>query len=147
MHGNGIAHRDLKPENLFCSSDKNNTIKVTDFGLSKDFGSAYLRTSSSGTLDYVAPELLRGLPVDNSVDIWSIGVITYILLCSFPPFYGNTDQPIYENILKANYDFPSPDWDQISNEAKDFISKILIHDPFQCPSALECLELEWIKFK
>jgi len=146
MHGNGIAHRDLKPENLLCSGDENNTIKVTDFGLSKDFGSASLRTSC-GTPDYVAPEVLRGQPYDNSVDIWSIGVITYILLCGFPPFYGNTDQQIFEKILKADYDFPSPDWDQITPEAKDFIKKILIHDPSKRPSAPECIESDWIKNK
>jgi len=146
MHGNGIAHRDLKPENLLCSGDETNTIKVTDFGLSKDFGSASLRTSC-GTPDYVAPEVLRGQPYDNSVDIWSIGVITYILLCGFPPFYGNTDQQIFEKILKAEYDFPSPDWDPISNEAKDFIRKILIHDPAKRPTAAEALESVWIKNK
>jgi len=146
MHENGIAHRDLKPENLLCSGDDNNTIKVTDFGLSKDFASASLRTSC-GTPDYVAPEVLRGQPYDNFVDIWSIGVITYILLCGFPPFYGNTDQQIFEKILKADYDFPSPDWDQISKEAKDFIKQILIHDPTKRPNATEALETDWIKNK
>jgi len=146
MHENGIAHRDLKPENLLCSGDEYNTIKVTDFGLSKDFGSASLRTSC-GTPDYVAPEVLRGQPYDNSVDVWSIGVITYILLCGFPPFYGNTDQQIFEKILKVDYDFPSPDWDQISSEAKDFIRKILIHDPTKRPTAAEALDGDWIKNK
>jgi len=146
MHGNGIAHRDLKPENLLCSGDEHNTIKVTDFGLSKDFANASLGTSC-GTPDYVAPEVLRGQPYDNSVDIWSIGVITYILLCGFPPFYGNTDQQIFEKILKAEYDFPSPDWDSISNEAKDFIRKILIHDPSKRPTAAEAMDSEWIKNK
>jgi len=146
LHGNGIAHRDLKPENLLCSGDEHNTIKVTDFGLSKDFGSAQLRTSC-GTPDYVAPEVLRGQPYDNSVDIWSIGVITYILLCGFPPFYGNTDQQIFEKILKVEYDFPSPDWDQISAQAKEFIKKILIQDTSKRPSASEALESDWIKNK
>eukprot|EP01123_Difflugia_compressa_P013375 TRINITY_DN615_c0_g1_i1.p1 TRINITY_DN615_c0_g1~~TRINITY_DN615_c0_g1_i1.p1 ORF type:complete len:472 (+),score=95.17 TRINITY_DN615_c0_g1_i1:51-1466(+) len=146
LHSIGIAHRDLKPENLLCSGDENNTIKVTDFGLSKDFGSASLRTSC-GTPDYVAPEVLRGQPYDNSVDIWSIGVITYILLCGFPPFYGNTDQQIFEKILKVDYDFPSPDWDAISGEAKDFIKKILVQDPTKRPTALQALEMDWIKNK
>uniref|UniRef100_A0A6B2LC64 Protein kinase domain-containing protein n=1 Tax=Arcella intermedia TaxID=1963864 RepID=A0A6B2LC64_9EUKA len=144
MHANGIAHRDLKPENLLCSGDQNNTIKVTDFGLSKDFGSASLRTSC-GTPDYVAPEVLKGNPYDNSVDIWSIGVITYILLCGFPPFYGNTDQQIFEKILKVDYDFPSPDWDNISAEAKQFIKTILVGEPGKRPSASEALEHPWIK--
>lgn len=143
MHENGIAHRDLKPENLLLSGTNSDVVKVTDFGLSKDFGTGTLRTSC-GTPDYVAPEVLKGQPYDNSVDIWSIGVITYILLCGFPPFYGNTDPQIFEKILKAQYDFPSPDWDNVSDDAKQFISAILKLDPNTRPSALDCLEAPWI---
>jgi len=146
MHDNGIAHRDLKPENLLCSGDEYNTIKVTDFGLSKDFSTASLRTSC-GTPDYVAPEVLKGQPYDNTVDIWSIGVITYILLCGFPPFYGNTDQQIFEKILRVEYDFPSPDWDHISVEAKQFIKSILVPEPSKRPSAIDAIEMDWIKNK
>uniref|UniRef100_A0A6B2LC69 Protein kinase domain-containing protein n=1 Tax=Arcella intermedia TaxID=1963864 RepID=A0A6B2LC69_9EUKA len=146
MHGNGIAHRDLKPENLLCSGQNNEIIKVTDFGLSKDFGTASLRTSC-GTPDYVAPEVLKGQPYDNMVDIWSIGVITYILLCGFPPFYGNNDQQIFEKILKADYDFPSPDWDTISEEAKEFISAILVLDYNKRPNASEALAAPWLRDK
>jgi len=143
MHGNGIAHRDLKPENLLVSGANGDVIKVTDFGLSKDFGAGTLKTSC-GTPDYVAPEVLKGLPYDNSVDIWSIGVITYILLCGFPPFYGNSDQQIFEKIMKADYDFPSPDWDDISEEAKEFISAILVLDYNTRPTAPDCLLAPWL---
>lgn len=143
MHSNGIAHRDLKPENLLCSGPNNEIIKVTDFGLSKDFGEAALQTSC-GTPDYVAPEVLRGAAYDNSVDIWSIGVITYILLCGFPPFYGNTDQEIFEKILKAEYDFPSPDWDAVSDDAKQFIKQILVLENNKRPTAQECLQHPWM---
>jgi len=143
MHDNGIAHRDLKPENLLCSGPDNNIIKVTDFGLSKDFGKASLKTSC-GTPDYVAPEVLKGNAYDNSVDIWSIGVICYILLCGFPPFYGNTDQQIFEKIMKATYDFPSPDWDDITDDAKEFIQAILVLEPSERPTALECLQAPWV---
>jgi len=143
MHDNGIAHRDLKPENLLCSGPDSNIIKVTDFGLSKDFGKASLKTSC-GTPDYVAPEVLKGNAYDNSVDIWSVGVICYILLCGFPPFYGNTDQQIFEKIMKANYDFPSPDWDDITEDAKEFIQAILVLEPHERPTALECLQAPWI---
>jgi len=143
MHTNGIAHRDLKPENLLCGGVNGDSIKVTDFGLSKDYANATLRTSC-GTPDYVAPEVLKGQPYDNSVDIWSIGVITYILLCGFPPFYGSNDQQIFEKILKAEYDFPSPDWDGISQEAKDFIQAILVLDFNRRPTAADCLEAPWI---
>jgi len=143
MHDNGIAHRDLKPENLLLSGPTSDVIKITDFGLSKDFGTGTLKTSC-GTPDYVAPEVLKGDPYDNSVDIWSIGVITYILLCGFPPFYGNTDPQIFDKILKVQYDFPSPDWDNISDDAKQFVSAILKGDPNARPTAMDCLEAPWI---
>jgi len=143
MHSNGIAHRDLKPENLLCGGPDGKQIKVTDFGLSKDFGKGNLKTSC-GTPDYVAPEVLKGQTYDNSVDVWSIGVICYILLCGFPPFYGNNDQQIFEKIMKANYDFPSPDWDDISDDAKQFIQAILVLEPSERPSALDCLQAPWI---
>ena len=143
MHQNGIAHRDLKPENLLVSGPDNEQIKVTDFGLSKDFGEATLSTSC-GTPDYVAPEVLRGAPYDNSVDIWSIGVITYILLCGFPPFYGNSDQEIFEKILKAEYDFPADSWDPVSDDAKDFIKGILILNAAKRPTAAEALQHPWM---
>jgi len=144
MHSNGIAHRDLKPENLLCGGADGRQIKVTDFGLSKDFGKGNLRTSC-GTPDYVAPEVLKGQTYDNSVDIWSVGVICYILLCGFPPFYGNSDQQIFEKIMKANYDFPSPDWDEITDDAKEFIQAILVLEPSERPSAPDCLQAPWIQ--
>jgi len=143
MHSNGIAHRDLKPENLLVTGEHLDVIKISDFGLSKDFGRENLKTSC-GTPDYVAPEVLRGTNYDNSVDVWSIGVITYILLCGFPPFYGNNDQQIFNKILKCEYDFPSPDWDNISAEAKEFIGALLVLNPNERPSAEQCLESPWI---
>jgi len=143
MHQNGIAHRDLKPENLLCGGSDGSVIKVTDFGLSKDFGKGSLKTSC-GTPDYVAPEVLKGQNYDNSVDVWSVGVICYILLCGFPPFYGNNDQQIFEKIMKAKYDFPSPDWDDISDDAKEFIQAILVLDPSDRPTAADCLQAPWI---
>jgi len=146
MHSNGIAHRDLKPENLLVTGDNQDLIKISDFGLSKDFGRDNLKTSC-GTPDYVAPEVLRGTNYDNSVDVWSVGVITYILLCGFPPFYGNNDQQIFNKILKCEYDFPSPDWDNISEEAKEFISALLVLNPNERPTAEQCLEAPWIANK
>jgi len=144
MHEHGVAHRDLKPENLLISSPSSDSIKITDFGLSKDFGEGTLKTSC-GTPDYVAPEVLKGQPYDHSVDIWSIGVITYILLCGFPPFYGNTDAQIFDKILKCQYDFPSPDWDNVSDDAKQFVSAILNLDPQARPTATDCLEAPWMQ--
>jgi len=143
MHAEGIAHRDLKPENLLVTGENNEIIKISDFGLSKDFGKENLRTSC-GTPDYVAPEVLRGSTYDSAVDIWSIGVITYILLCGFPPFYGSTEQQIFNKILRAEYDFPSPDWDGVSEEAKGFIKALLVLNPNDRPTAEECLQSPWI---
>jgi len=146
MHENGIAHRDLKPENLLVTGEGFDFIKISDFGLSKDFGTENLKTSC-GTPDYVAPEVLRGTSYDHSVDIWSIGVITYILLCGFPPFFGNTEQQIFNKILRAEYEFPSPDWDHISEEAKEFIRALLVLNPNDRPSAKDCMESPWITNK
>jgi len=143
LHSHGIAHRDLKPENILVTGKNNDIIKVSDFGLSKDFGKEKLKTAC-GTPDYVAPEVLRGGTYDNTVDVWSIGVICYILLCGFPPFFGGNDQQIFEKIMKVDYDFPSPDWDTISDEAKEFISAILVHDFRNRPTAEQCLEAPWV---
>jgi calcium/calmodulin-dependent protein kinase I len=143
-HEQGIAHRDLKPENLLLGEGKKDFIKIADFGLSKEFGSDILVTSC-GTPDYVAPEVLSGEPYDMSVDIWSIGVITYVLLCGYPPFYGEVQKELFENILAGNYDFPEPEWNEVSEEAKDFIKKILVVDPQKRATAEQCLTHPWIK--
>jgi len=144
LHNNNIAHRDLKPENLLCTGPNNEIIKVADFGLSKEFSDDGLETMC-GTPDYVAPEVLRGSGYTNSIDIWSIGVITYVLLCGCPPFYGNDDKEVFIKIIKADYKFFSPDWDTISNEAKEFISFLLVLEPNRRPTATQCLEASWIK--
>lgn len=144
-HEQGVCHRDLKPENLLLAvgSDKKDFVKLADFGLSKDFGMESLQTSC-GTPDYVAPEVLSGDTYDKSVDIWSIGVITYVLLVGFPPFWGETQKELFDHILHGSYDFPSPEFDNVSDDAKDFIKKILVVDPDQRMTAEECLEHKWI---
>lgn len=78
-----------------------------------DFGEEQLQTSC-GTPDYVAPEVLLGEPYDKEVDVWSIGVIGYVLLCGFPPFYGETQKELFENIMNGQYDFPDPEWTEVS---------------------------------
>jgi len=143
-HEQGVAHRDLKPENLLLGEGKKDFIKIADFGLSKEFGTEILVTSC-GTPDYVAPEVLSGEPYDMSVDIWSIGVITYVLLCGYPPFYGEVQKELFENILSGTYDFPDPEWTEVSEEAKDFIRKILVVDPQKRATAEQCLNHPWIK--
>lgn len=142
----GIVHRDLKPENfLFSSRDENAVIKIIDFGLSRhDDMKAGIMNTKVGTPYYVAPEVLNR-EYTKSCDIWSIGVITYILLCGYPPFYGDTDNQIFDSVRTGRFDFPSPDWDGISDAAKDFISSLLKRDPSKRLSAAAALEHRWIK--
>mmetsp|Transcript_27607 Transcript_27607/g.59333 ORF Transcript_27607/g.59333 Transcript_27607/m.59333 type:complete len:565 (-) Transcript_27607:540-2234(-) len=142
----GIVHRDLKPENfLFKTKDENAVIKIIDFGLSRhDDVKAGIMNTKVGTPYYVAPEVLNR-EYTKSCDIWSIGVITYILLCGYPPFYGDTDNQIFDSVRTGRFDFPSPDWDEISDAAKDFICNMLKRDPSKRLSAAQLLKHPWIK--
>ncbi len=147
-HDKAIVHRDLKPENfLFSSKDESTAvIKIIDFGLSRhdhDVKQGIMNTKV-GTPYYVAPEVLNR-EYTKSCDIWSIGVITYILLCGYPPFYGDTDNQIFDAVRTAKFDFPSPDWDGISDSAKDFVSALLQRTPSNRPTAASALEHSWIR--
>ncbi|KAM4795173.1 calcium/calmodulin-dependent protein kinase type 1G [Rhinophrynus dorsalis] len=140
LHDNGIVHRDLKPENLlYLTPDENSKIMITDFGLSKMEETGIMSTAC-GTPGYVAPEVLAQKPYSKAVDCWSIGVITYILLCGYPPFYEETESKLFEKIKEGTYEFESPFWDDISKSAKEFISCLLEKDPkkrYNCESALK----------
>lgn len=150
LHDQGIAHRDLKPENLLLKdSSEDAVVKITDFGRSKIFaddaaGEVVMKTAC-GTPGYVAPEVLMHDPYSAQVDLWSIGVIVYILLCGFPPFYGDNDAQMFRKIKSASYKFLAPYWDPISNDAKDFISKLLVVDPKKRMDCAQALEHPWIK--
>lgn len=139
MHERGVVHRDLKPENLlFFSPAEDSKIMISDFGLSKMEGSGIMATAC-GTPGYVAPEVLAQQPYGKEVDCWSIGVIAYILLCGYPPFYDENDAELFKQILKAQYEFDSPFWDEISDSAKDFICHLMCKDPkdrFTCKAAI-----------
>ena len=144
----GIAHRDLKPENILLKDKTSMEIKVTDFGLSKIFyddaaGEVNMKTAC-GTPGYVAPEVLSKDNYSSQVDMWSIGVITYILLCGFPPFYGDNDAQMFKRIKAAKYTFLSPYWDAISKEAKDFVANLLIVDAKKRMTAAEALQHKWL---
>jgi len=141
-----IVHRDLKPENfLFKTKDEDSPIKIIDFGLSRHDNTAShgVMKTKVGTPYYVAPEVLRR-EYTKSCDIWSIGVITYILLCGYPPFYGDSDNQIFDSVRTGRFDFPSPDWDNISDSAKDFICCLLRKDPSLRLTAREALNHKWI---
>eukprot|EP01097_Dermamoeba_algensis_P001819 TRINITY_DN169_c0_g1_i2.p2 TRINITY_DN169_c0_g1~~TRINITY_DN169_c0_g1_i2.p2 ORF type:complete len:229 (+),score=47.05 TRINITY_DN169_c0_g1_i2:950-1636(+) len=145
MHENGIAHRDLKPENLLLGGEKKEIIKITDFGLSNELNpESGVLVTRCGTPHYVAPEVVQGCPYDGAVDLWALGVITYIMLCGYPPFYGKTDNIIFERIMNAEYTFRSPDWDHISDNAKDFIRALLQINPGDRMSAAESLKHAWL---
>uniref|UniRef100_A0AAR2KGC4 Protein kinase domain-containing protein n=1 Tax=Pygocentrus nattereri TaxID=42514 RepID=A0AAR2KGC4_PYGNA len=145
LHDMGIVHRDLKPENLlYYSMDEDSKIMISDFGLSKIEGSGSVMSTACGTPGYVAPEVLAQKPYSKAVDCWSIGVIAYILLCGYPPFYDENDAKLFEQILKAEYEFDSPYWDDISDSAKDFIMHLMERDPSLRYTCEQALQHPWI---
>lgn len=147
-HKEGICHRDLKPENLLLLNKKDDSpIKVIDFGLSNIFkdktGTETKMTSKVGTAYYVSPEVLSG-NYDEKCDIWSAGVILYILMCGDPPFNGPNDNEIYKKIKQKKFAYTNPIWKNISDQAKDLINKMLA-DPDVRLTAEEVLQHPWIK--
>jgi len=145
LHENKVCHRDLKPENLLCSEiDGVDVVKIADFGLSKMFSGAEKLRTGCGTPGYVAPEILLQDTYDNKVDLWSIGVITYILLAGYSPFYSDTEAGLFEKIMTAEYDFDNECWDEISDLAKDFIKKLLTKNPVTRMSAQDALKHKWL---
>lgn len=151
LHEHGIVHRDLKPEN-FIFNDKTDDaeIKLIDFGLSKRFGQIKDINPKEkmhtivGTPYYVAPEVLKG-DYDFSCDVWSLGVILYIMLCGYPPFDGDSNKEIFKKVLKSKLEFDAEDWDEVSREAKELISKMLEKDPSKRISVIETLNHPWFK--
>uniref|UniRef100_A0A3Q2PGG6 Calcium/calmodulin-dependent protein kinase IGb n=1 Tax=Fundulus heteroclitus TaxID=8078 RepID=A0A3Q2PGG6_FUNHE len=144
LHQNGIVHRDLKPENiLYYSQDEESKIMISDFGLSKMAENGIMSTAC-GTPGYVAPEVLAQKPYSKAVDCWSIGVITYILLCGYPPFYEESETRLFSKIMKAQYEFDSPFWDDISESAKDFIRNMMQKSPSMRYSTDQALRHPWI---
>lgn len=130
-HDQDVVHRDLKPENLLLmSADDDASIKLADFGFAKSVtkDDAGLVTTC-GTPGYVAPEILEGSPYGKPVDVWSIGVITYILLAGYPPFHDESQPILFRKIRKGKYQYDSPYWDNVSDDAKDFISRMLVVNP------------------
>jgi calcium/calmodulin-dependent protein kinase I len=145
LHDINIVHRDLKPENLLLKDAANiSEVKLADFGLSKIVGTKVMMQTACGTPGYVAPEVLNATGYDKEVDMWSIGVITYILLCGFPPFYNDSLPELFEQIMKADYDFPEDYWKDVSEEAKDFIRRLLVVDPSKRMTGKDALKHPWL---
>ncbi|XP_048384309.1 calcium/calmodulin-dependent protein kinase type IV-like isoform X1 [Stegostoma tigrinum] len=146
LHENGIVHRDLKPENLlYASPSPDALLKIADFGLSKITEDQVTMKTICGTPGYCAPEILRGCAYGPEVDMWSVGVITYILLCGFEPFYDERgDQYMYKRILNCDYDFVSPWWDEVSLNAKDLVRKLILLDPKKRLTTYQALQHPWV---
>ncbi|KAD5803194.1 hypothetical protein E3N88_14554 [Mikania micrantha] len=144
-HSLGVMHRDLKPENfLFNNEQEEAPLKTIDFGLSMFFKPGEMFTDMVGSPYYVAPEVLRKF-YSQECDIWSAGVIIYILLCGVPPFWDETEQGIFEQVLNGSLDFASEPWPSISESAKDLVRKMLVRDPKRRLTAAEVLCHPWVQ--
>eukprot|EP00299_Pterocystis_sp_00344_P005996 c1774_g1_i1.p1 GENE.c1774_g1_i1~~c1774_g1_i1.p1 ORF type:complete len:323 (-),score=83.68 c1774_g1_i1:60-890(-) len=147
MHSFGIVHRDLKPENiLYANPAPDSPIKIADFGLAKlwEEEDPNLKTLC-GTPGYVAPEVLKNRKgYTPQCDMWSLGVVMYIILCGYPPFQHEQQSKLFKQILKADYKFHSPWWDTVSEEAKDMVSKLLVVDPTKRLTPAEALVHPWM---
>eukprot|EP00298_Acanthocystis_sp_HF-20_P012315 c19829_g4_i2.p1 GENE.c19829_g4_i2~~c19829_g4_i2.p1 ORF type:complete len:356 (-),score=102.97 c19829_g4_i2:18-1034(-) len=144
LHSHDIVHRDLKPENLvFNRPGDDAELKLTDFGFATPYSPKQKLTATCGTPEYVAPEILNEQPYGPAVDMWSAGVIIYILLCGFPPFYGDNDDELFERICSCNFKFLSPYWDRVSDEAKSLIRALLEVDPKKRLTADQALQHAW----
>merc|ERR1711915_1156333 len=144
-----VAHRDLKPENLLYTKKGNPSIlKLTDFGFAKETLIRDTLQTPCYTPYYVAPEVLGPEKYDKSCDIWSLGVIMYILICGFPPFYSTHGQPISpgmkRRIRSGQYEFPKPEWSKVSSDCKDLIKGCLKTNPAERLSINQVIESKWI---
>ncbi|KAK3510242.1 hypothetical protein QTP70_031063, partial [Hemibagrus guttatus] len=126
LHQQYILHLDLKPENILCVSSTSNQIKIIDFGLARKYRPREKLKVNFGTPEFLAPEVVNYDFVSFPTDMWSVGVITYMLLSGLSPFLGDNDTETMNNILHANWDFDAEAFENVSEEAKDFISKLLI---------------------
>jgi len=149
MHENKICHRDLKPENfLFMTKEpiEKNLLKIIDFGLSCKFEPGQVLATKAGTPYYVAPQVLAG-KYDQLSDLWSVGVIMYVMLCGYPPFFGETDAEVLSKVRLGNFSFNAADWKNVSEDAKNLIRMLLKMNPKDRYTAEQALNHEWIKNK
>ncbi|KAK7575700.1 hypothetical protein V9T40_011986 [Parthenolecanium corni] len=145
-HQNGVVHRDLKPENLLLASKaKGAAVKLADFGLAIEVqGDQQAWFGFAGTPGYLSPEVLKKEPYGKPVDIWACGVILYILLVGYPPFWDEDQHRLYAQIKAGAYDYPSPEWDTVTPEAKNLINQMLTVNPSKRITAFEALKHPWI---
>ncbi|XP_053547958.1 calcium/calmodulin-dependent protein kinase type II subunit gamma isoform X13 [Bombina bombina] len=146
IHQHDIVHRDLKPENLLLASkSKGAAVKLADFGLAIEVqGDQQAWFGFAGTPGYLSPEVLRKDPYGKPVDIWACGVILYILLVGYPPFWDEDQHKLYQQIKAGAYDFPSPEWDTVTPEAKNLINQMLTINPARRITADQALKHPWV---
>ncbi|XP_071646927.1 uncharacterized protein [Temnothorax longispinosus] len=144
MHENKIVHLDLKPENIMCRTRTSHQIKLIDFGLAQALKSDQPVRVLFGTPEFIPPEIISYEPIGTESDMWSIGVICYVLLTGLSPFMGDNDAETFANITRADYDLEDEAFDAISNDAKNFISGLLIKRKELRMSAIQCLEHPWM---
>lgn len=139
-HDHQVAHRDLKPENLLLlSGDNDSNIKIADFGFAKKCSKPNSLSTQCGTPGYVAPEILEGMPYDTQADMWSLGVIVYILLGGYPPFIEQNQRDLFRKIRNGQYKFHDEYWSQVSEDAKNLIRSLLTVKPADRKSAQQAL--------
>jgi len=144
-HDHHVAHRDLKPENLLLLSESDDSaVKIADFGFAKKVYKQNSLKTQCGTPGYVAPEILEGTLYDERADMWSVGVILYILLGGYPPFIESTQRDLFKKIRKGEYEFHEEYWGTVSEGAKDLISSLLKVDQGKRLTARQALDNEWI---
>jgi len=148
MHPRGVIHRDLKPENLVYLDKGKDHICVTDFGLSKSVANeGDLMKTACGTPAFVAPEILRQERYTSQVDMWSLGVILYTMLCGYPPFIEKNLPALYKTIKRGTVKFDKPYWDNVSGLAKDCVRGLLTVDPEKRLNPVKLLEHDWLNIK
>ena len=144
MHHKDIVHLDLKPENILCKSKKSHQIKIIDFGLTRKLKPGEDVRILFGTPEFVSPEVISYEPVSAASDMWSVGVVCYVLLSGLSPFMGDSDVETFSNITGLCYDFEDDAFEHISEDAKDFILNLLVKDQRKRLKALECLKHPWL---
>jgi len=144
LHDHNIVHLDLKPENVVCTQKNDTNVKIIDFGTARELKPSDKVQVLCGTPEFVAPEVVKYDFISPGTDMWSLGVICYILLSGYSPFMGDTDSETYTNISKVEYDFDAEEFDIISENAKAFISALLKEKPGQRMNAKGCLEHAWL---
>ncbi|KAB0796878.1 hypothetical protein PPYR_10939 [Photinus pyralis] len=144
MHQQNIVHLDLKPENIMCSTRTSHEIKIIDFGLAQRLNPQIPIRVLFGTPEFVSPEIINYEPIGTNSDMWSIGIICYVLLSGLSPFMGDNDAETFANITRADYDFNDEAFDTVSQNARDFIGALLVKKKENRLSAEECLKHTWL---